>query len=115
MPIVCLEGVADPLNAPLVHTHDVEGDVKARELGPGGKPAECRTPDALLLFTTHHLDGLPEVEPRPHLHLAKGDAGAAADNEVELAATDARVCRDDLVAAQPVVIAGPALGRRSSR
>jgi hypothetical protein len=98
-----------------VDAHDVEGDAQPGQIGAPRKPERCGSPEAPLLFTADHLDGIAEVKSRAHLDLAEDHLAAAPDDEVDLAATDASVRGDDPVAACAVVETRASLGRLAGR
>ena len=94
-----------------MHADDVEGRIQARMARVGGQPERRSSPKAVLLFFVHHLHGMPEVEAGAHLDLAKDQPRATADDQVDLATTDAGVRREDPVSARAEVQASATLGR----
>jgi hypothetical protein len=68
----------------------------------------------LLLIRADHFERMAVVQARAHLHLAKDEARAAADDKVDLASSDPHVRAQNPVAANAVVEAGAALGGPSS-
>jgi hypothetical protein len=109
------ECVRNALYLPRPLGGDVEAELAAAQLGMRCRPGLRRPRDTPHLLGGDHLERVAPLSPALRLHLAEDDGATAADDEIELVATDPRISGQDPVAAQSVMPQGAALGPRPDR
>lgn len=93
----------DALDSAAPHTRGFECEIEAREFRVRGQPYLRPRLDASNLLRVDHLERIPKTLTALLLHLDDDKAAAAAQNEIELVASDACIRVEESVAAKSVV------------
>src|SRR4051812_1148930 len=108
---VALERLPETLEPAAAERDHVEPRLQFHQRRICGEPGLCSPEQAALLLGGDHLERVAVALARLGLYLAEDELTAAAQNQVELVASDPDVRAQDAVAAQAVVPQRPPFGR----